>query len=191
MLVSHDTIPGSSSSSSNNSTLAGASVSDDHNNNTKTNDINNNTNNNNNKNTENTDNSKTIVVILAGKVFDPYSLEFAYNQVITGDTTSGLITSVRTLHSLSLDVVNGDDDGGGDSPSPGGGVVNINVHEKGLVESVRVESERVIDLRGQTVLPGFVDAHVHCTHLFLLLPPLLLLLSCMHTRSDFSTSLSW
>ena len=166
MLVSHDTIPGSSSSS-NNSTLAGAGVSDDHNNNTKTNDINNNTNNNNNKNTENTDNSKTIVVILAGKVFDPYSLEFAYNQFITADTTSGLITSVRTLHSLSLDVVVNDDDGGGDSPSPGGGIVNINVHEKGLVESVRVKSERVIDLRGQTVLPGFVDAHVHCTHLFL------------------------
>ena len=163
MLVSHDTIPGSSSSSSNNSTLAGASVSDDHNNNTKTNDINNNTNNNNNKNTENTDNSKTIVVILAGKVFDPYSLEFAYNQVITGDTTSGLISSVRTLHSLDVDV----NDNDSDSPSPGGGVVNINVHEKGLVESVRVESERVIDLRGQTVLPGFVDAHVHCTHPFL------------------------
>ena len=78
------------------------------------------------------------ILILAGRLFDPRSLQLVRDQAITVDPDSGLITDVRPLGELDSEVV-GDAD-----PS-------------------------VVDLRRATVLPGFVDVHVHCTLLFRLM----------------------
>jgi cytosine/adenosine deaminase-related metal-dependent hydrolase len=66
-------------------------------------------------------------VVLAGKLFDPYTLELLENQAITISSDSGLILDVTSFSNIGSDFV-------GD----------------------------VIDLRNSTVLPGFVDTHVHC-----------------------------
>lgn len=66
-------------------------------------------------------------VILAGKLFDPYTLELLENQAITISSDSGLILDVTSFSNTGSDFM-------GD----------------------------VIDLRNSTVLPGFVDTHVHC-----------------------------
>jgi imidazolonepropionase-like amidohydrolase len=66
-------------------------------------------------------------VILAGKLFDPYTLQILENQAITISSDSGLILEVTSI--------------GNDFASFDG---------------------EVIDLRHLTVLPGFVDTHVHC-----------------------------
>ena len=71
------------------------------------------------------------LTILAGRVFDPFSLDFLENQAITVSSRTGLIEDIRPLST--------DDDGS----KPG-----------------------VVDLRGLTVLPGFVDTHVHCKSSF-------------------------
>jgi adenine deaminase len=68
-------------------------------------------------------------IVLAGKLFDPYTLQLLDNQAITICNDSGMI----------LDV----------SPFSGNG-------------NGREFSGKVIDLRHLTVLPGFVDTHVHC-----------------------------
>ncbi|KAJ3521806.1 hypothetical protein NM688_g8970 [Phlebia brevispora] len=67
--------------------------------------------------------------ILAGKLFDPYSLDFLENRLITVSEKSGLIVDVQPFDHLT-----------------------------GIVLSRQPD---VVDLRKQTVLPGFVDAHVH------------------------------
>ncbi|KAF9225150.1 hypothetical protein BS17DRAFT_778215 [Gyrodon lividus] len=69
-------------------------------------------------------------VIIAGKLFDPYSLDVLENQQITVSNESGLI----------LDV----------SPYSGN-----------PQSEWRFTAANVIDLRMLTVLPGFVDTHVH------------------------------
>lgn len=74
---------------------------------------------------------ETIITIIAGRIFDPYTLQFVENQAITVDSLSGLICDIQPC----------DKD-----------------------DAVRKGGSRVVDLRGATVLPGFVDAHVHCTH---------------------------
>lgn len=66
-------------------------------------------------------------VVLAGKLFDPYTLDLLENQAITISSDSGLILDVTSFSNIGSDFV-------GD----------------------------VIDLRNSTVLPGFVDTHVHC-----------------------------
>lgn len=63
--------------------------------------------------------------ILAGKLFDPETLSFHENQLITVNPDSGRIVSVEDFSSSS---------------------------------TVFIDS----DLRAFTVLPGFVDVHVHC-----------------------------
>lgn len=74
------------------------------------------------------------ITILAGKLFDPYSKQFLKDQRITTCPLRGIITGIRTVTSEEQDTL----------------ILN--------------GGESVIDLRQQTVLPGFVDAHVHCEH---------------------------
>ncbi|KAL5519377.1 hypothetical protein ACEPAH_1060 [Sanghuangporus vaninii] len=74
------------------------------------------------------------VLILAGSLFDPRSLSFLHDQAITVDPVSGLISDVRPLGEL-------------DSVAVG--------------NAVQVGDPSIIDLRRATVLPGFVDVHVH------------------------------
>ncbi|KDQ20340.1 hypothetical protein BOTBODRAFT_101627 [Botryobasidium botryosum FD-172 SS1] len=70
--------------------------------------------------------------ILVSSLFEPETLAFLHNKTIVVDAETGLIRKVRSHDQL--------DD--------------------------RCEAEdgdvRIIDLRGLTVLPGFVDTHVHC-----------------------------
>jgi cytosine/adenosine deaminase-related metal-dependent hydrolase len=72
--------------------------------------------------------------ILAGRVFDSHSKEFLSDQLITVCPRRGIIIDIRTLSSEEQTLL---------------------LHSDG---------DDVIDLRQQTVLPGFVDAHVHCEH---------------------------
>ncbi|OAX41021.1 hypothetical protein K503DRAFT_713498 [Rhizopogon vinicolor AM-OR11-026] len=67
-------------------------------------------------------------VVLAGKLFDPYTLEILENQAITISSDSGLILDVTSFSNLRSDFAS---------------------------------FSEVIDLRNSTVLPGFVDVHVH------------------------------
>jgi imidazolonepropionase-like amidohydrolase len=74
------------------------------------------------------------VKILAGTLFDSYTGELLPNRLIVVSPESGLI----------LDVTEYEDS------------------DAGLIQAaVDLSSESTIDLRDQTVLPGFVDAHVH------------------------------
>ena len=78
------------------------------------------------------------VKILAGKLFDSYASELVVNRLITVSSDTGLIVRVEPF-----------DDS-----------------KEGLARAgVDLEDASTIDLRRQTVLPGFVDAHVHrkCT----------------------------
>ncbi|KAG1846179.1 hypothetical protein DFJ58DRAFT_799298 [Suillus subalutaceus] len=68
-------------------------------------------------------------IVLAGKLFDPYTLELLDNQAITICNDSGMILDVAPF------------------PENGGNFASFD--------------GEVIDLRHLTVLPGFVDTHVH------------------------------
>ncbi|KAG1742629.1 uncharacterized protein EDB91DRAFT_1127141 [Suillus paluster] len=68
-------------------------------------------------------------VVLAGKLFDPYTLELLENQAITICNDSGMILEVTPFSNNGNDFASFDGE--------------------------------VIDLRHLTVLPGFVDTHVH------------------------------
>ena len=73
-----------------------------------------------------------VVRILAGKLFDPYSGKLLENKIIAVSPHSGLILSV-------------------DSFDP------CDHAARSLLDG-----SDIIDLQNYTVLPGFVDAHVHC-----------------------------
>ena len=79
-----------------------------------------------------TDKGKSIT-ILAGRLFDPYAKSFRTKQVIQVSEDKGLITSVKSATENEFEVLRA---------------------EAG-------ESE-LVDLSSSTVLPGFVDTHVHC-----------------------------
>ncbi|KAH7914545.1 hypothetical protein BJ138DRAFT_1098600 [Hygrophoropsis aurantiaca] len=79
-----------------------------------------------------------VTRILAGKLFDPYTLELLENQVITVDKESGLILNVQFSPNF-IDTIEPD----------------------GTVPVIAPSVVEVIDLRHLTVLPGFVDTHVH------------------------------
>jgi imidazolonepropionase-like amidohydrolase len=68
-------------------------------------------------------------IVLAGKLFDPYTLDLLDNQAITICNDSGMILDVAPF------------------PENGGDLASFD--------------GEVIDLRHLTVLPGFVDTHVH------------------------------
>lgn len=77
-----------------------------------------------------------LVKILAGRVFDPYTLELLENRVITVDPRSGLIVDVQPFSD----------------------------EDPLVLQSKGSPSANVVDLRGKpVVLPGFVDVHVHRT----------------------------
>lgn len=75
---------------------------------------------------------KTIT-ILAGKLFDPETLSVRTQQVIRISPSKGLILSVE----------------------------NSSDEEISLLRK-RAIPEEFIDLSSETVIPGFVDTHVHC-----------------------------
>ena len=76
-----------------------------------------------------------LVKIYAGKLFDPYTKQLLRNRLITFSPAKGLILAVTEVHSDHLD----------------------------SVARVQGTDTQLIDLRDHTVLPGFVDTHVHCT----------------------------
>lgn len=77
------------------------------------------------------------VKILAGQLFDSYAGDVLQNRVITVSPDSGLIVDVAVFENT----------------------------EQGLCDvGVNLNDESTIDLRKLTVLPGFVDAHVHCKY---------------------------
>ncbi|PCH34350.1 hypothetical protein WOLCODRAFT_62488 [Wolfiporia cocos MD-104 SS10] len=75
--------------------------------------------------------SKPKIVVLAGRLFDPTTLALRANQAIVVSRASGLVLDVRPI--------------GAADAAPDGGA----------------RDAETIDLRGATVLPGLVDAHVH------------------------------
>lgn len=74
--------------------------------------------------------------IFAAKVFDPYTLDFLLDQVISIDEDTGLIVNVESLQSSAIDL----------------------------------SDPNVVNLSGHTVLPGFVDTHVHCELKYIYIP---------------------
>ncbi|KAH9885438.1 hypothetical protein C8Q73DRAFT_749218 [Cubamyces lactineus] len=72
-----------------------------------------------------------VIRIYAGQLFDPESLELRPRQKVTVSQDSGLILDVRPYL----------------------------IPEEGEVDFTNADT--VVDLRDATVLPGFVDAHVH------------------------------
>lgn len=79
--------------------------------------------------------SSQNINILAGRLFDSYTGDIVDNRLITVSVDSGLIVSVETFEDSA---------------------------EWLSRAGINLEDESTIDLRNQTVLPGFVDAHVHC-----------------------------
>lgn len=76
--------------------------------------------------------SERIVRIYAGKLFDPQTLQLLPQRVVAVEPETGLVLAVEPY---SDEEVRGVDFSAG--------------------------NEDVVDLRAATVLPGFVDVHVH------------------------------
>lgn len=73
--------------------------------------------------------------ILAGKLFDSFTGDLLENRLIVVSPESGLILEIKEFEDSA----------------------------RGLVAAgVDLNTKDTIDLRDRTVLPGFVDAHVHC-----------------------------
>ena len=72
--------------------------------------------------------------IVAGKLFDSYTGDLVENQLITVSSESGLILSVQEYEDKQ---------------------------EWFEERGIDLEDDSTVDLRGQTVLPGLVDTHVH------------------------------
>ncbi|EGO31270.1 hypothetical protein SERLADRAFT_456162, partial [Serpula lacrymans var. lacrymans S7.9] len=70
-----------------------------------------------------------VLKIIAGKLFDSYTLELLENRVITVSEDSGIILDVQPFSSST--------------------------------HGLNFSDSQIIDLRHLTVLPGFVDTHVH------------------------------
>lgn len=75
------------------------------------------------------------VKILAGRLFDSYAGDVVANRLITVSPTSGLIVGVEEFKDSK---------------------------EWFAEAGIDLGDESTIDLRGLTVLPGFIDTHVHC-----------------------------
>ncbi|KAI8990642.1 hypothetical protein BD414DRAFT_459354 [Trametes punicea] len=75
--------------------------------------------------------ARGLVRIYAGKLFDPETLQLLPQRVITVSQDSGLVLDVQPYSAQEADEIDFTD------------------------------KEAVVDLRDATVLPGFVDAHVH------------------------------
>jgi imidazolonepropionase-like amidohydrolase len=74
------------------------------------------------------------VKIIAGKLFDSRKRCFVSNQLITVSPHLGLITDVRAVSQEE---------------------------QASLIQEAK-ENIDTLDFSNKTVLPGFVDAHVHC-----------------------------
>lgn len=86
--------------------------------------------------------ASVVTRIYAGKLFDPESLELLENRVITVSETLGLVLDARTFEEAEYEAE-----------------TSAWKEKEGRGELSKV---RTVDLRKLTVLPGFVDAHVHC-----------------------------
>lgn len=80
---------------------------------------------------------KILIKLLAGSYFDALKREFVKEQLITVHQESGIIVDVRPI-----------------SPEEAASLLDK-------------DHKNVIDLRKENVLPGFVDTHVHCEHVYL------------------------
>lgn len=85
----------------------------------------------------------TTKIILAGKLFDPYKRAFLSDQVISVSEASGLILDVRSRKEY--------EDAFG----------SVDADEGAPIDEEGIKRVKVLDLSGSTVLPGFVDVHVH------------------------------
>lgn len=89
------------------------------------------------------DSEGKLVTILAGRLFDSEERIFRTDQALVVDPRAGIIVDVRPI--------NQDD---------------IQKLFELKLESANLMEGNIIDLRKQTVLPGFVDVHVHCAYSF-------------------------
>lgn len=80
-------------------------------------------------------NTQKSITILAGRLFDPFTREFRPKQVIQVSQDKGLITSVKSATGSDFEA---------------------------LRTETQTGSSGLVDLSSSTVLPGFVDTHVHC-----------------------------
>lgn len=87
------------------------------------------------------DSNESLVTILAGRLFDSESHSFHTDQAIEVDSKAGIIIQVRPIDRKDVQALQS-------------GRLSEGIAKEG--------SNTVIDLRRQTVLPGFVDVHVHC-----------------------------
>lgn len=102
------------------------------------------------KETEGRLSKERLVRIYAGKLFDPDTLQLLPSRVLTVSQHSGLILDVRPYTPQQL----ADVDFAG--PSDGGDGDGHAVHDH------HERQHENVDLTRATVLPGLVDAHVHC-----------------------------
>lgn len=92
--------------------------------------------------------------ILAGRIFDSYTRKLIPDQVITVDRNEGIILEVQDYSTFTSRST---------SASEG--------------------NAETIDLKHLTILPGFVDSHVHRTHRHLPRPTILLLIALINSVS--------
>lgn len=85
------------------------------------------------------DADEKLVTILAGRVFNSEERVFHSDLAIVVDSQAGIIVNVRPICAGDIEGLN-------------------------KVRNLAEDGNTVVDLRKQTVLPGFVDVHVHCTY---------------------------
>ena len=92
------------------------------------------------------DSDEYLVTILAGRLFDSESRSFHTEQAIEVDSRAGLIVQIRPIDQKDIQALQS---------------------ERFFASKAKEGTNNIIDLRNQTILPGFVDVHVHCEYFLL------------------------